>query len=60
VSGHRYKGDYVHDAKTGKGAIYDSKNELVYEGEVQNGLPHGKGKGLRDGKLVESVWDQGI
>jgi hypothetical protein len=60
VSGYRYKGDYTNDVRTGKGQIFDQNNDLIYEGEVNNGLPNGKGKGLRDGKMVDSVWDQGI
>lgn len=51
-TGYSYKGSYTNDEKTGKGSIFDSKNVLIYEGEVKNGLPHGKGRGLRDGKLI--------
>jgi antitoxin component YwqK of YwqJK toxin-antitoxin module len=41
--------------------IYNDGHTKAYEGEIKNGLPHGKGLIYLDhGKVVNALWESGI
>jgi len=43
VSGLRYEGNYREGKKNGHGKIFNSDGSLSYDGEFNDGLPHGIG-----------------
>lgn len=47
------------DCDNGVGTGFTEDNK-VYEGEWQDGLPHGKGKlFVSSGKVIEGLWEKG-
>lgn len=40
--------------------MYNSDDTIAYEGEIKNGLPHGKGKVKTGDGFVEANWNEGI
>lgn len=60
-NGLKYDGSYKNDVKEGKGTIYGKNKLIAFQGEIKNGLPHGKGKAPgSDGQLYEVTWNEGI
>lgn len=46
-----YKGDIVNKMKHGFGQLYDSENNLMYEGHFCDDKKHGKGKEFRNKEI---------
>jgi hypothetical protein len=59
-NGTKYRGQYAHNERNGKGTVYNSDDTVAYEGEIKNGLPHGKGKVKTAEGFVEANWNEGI
>lgn len=59
-NGSKYKGEYINDYRSGQGVLYNKDNTVAYEGEMWEGLPHGKGKVTQNGKKVEVKLVEGI
>lgn len=61
MSGLRYEGTYKDNERHGKGKIYSKNKSIAFEGEMKNGLPHGRGKSPGpDGEYYEVNWNEGI
>jgi hypothetical protein len=56
-----YYGDFIHGQKQGRAKIvWNRMSSKFYEGEVMEGLPHGRGKmNFGDGVYLDGSWNQG-
>jgi hypothetical protein len=56
-----YYGDFIHGQKQGRAKIvWNRMSSKFYEGEVLEGLPHGRGKmNFGDGVYLNGSWNQG-
>jgi hypothetical protein len=56
-----YEGTYKNDERDGTGKIISKSKTVSFEGEMKNGLPHGKGRSPdQDGNYHEVTWREGI
>ena len=60
TEGYTYKGDFEPGTLDGKGTLCNPEGELIYEGEIQCGYPHGEGVEIKaDGTRVEGAFEWG-
>ena len=59
-NGGMYKGDYRNDYREGEGTLYNKDGTISYEGQLKEGLPHGRGSIFIRGRKVALQWQMGI